>query len=66
MINKKFILMLSIPFSIILVFGGIIGGIIVWKYRANALALHEIQQGNFIKWDKIGSKIINHKISPRH
>ncbi len=37
--------MLSTTLSIILVFGGIIGVIILWKYRANALALHEIQQG---------------------
>jgi hypothetical protein len=38
---------LSTTLSIILVFGGTIGVIILWKYRANALALHEIQQGIF-------------------
>jgi uncharacterized Tic20 family protein len=40
--------MLSTTLSIILVFGGIIGVIILWKYRANALALHEIQQAMFL------------------
>ncbi|KAH8942289.1 hypothetical protein BDL97_14G091000 [Sphagnum fallax] len=104
--NNKLILILSTTLSIILVFGGIIGVIILWKYQANALALREIQQefakqqvqptlyyynvlskatrdfhqdnklgeggfgvclqGNFIRWDKSGSKIIDHKISPRH
>ncbi|CAM6034643.1 unnamed protein product [Sphagnum compactum] len=42
--NKKLILILSTTLSIILVFCGIIGAIILWKYRANALALREIQQ----------------------
>ncbi|CAM6034646.1 unnamed protein product [Sphagnum compactum] len=42
--NNKLILILSTTLSIILVFGGIIGVIILWKYRANALALREIQQ----------------------
>ncbi|KAH8942266.1 hypothetical protein BDL97_14G089500 [Sphagnum fallax] len=42
--NKKLLFILSTTLSISLVFGGIIGGIILWKYRANALALREIQQ----------------------
>ncbi|CAM6057671.1 unnamed protein product [Sphagnum tenellum] len=42
--NNKLILILSTTLSIILVFGGIIGVIIIWKYQANALALREIQQ----------------------
>jgi uncharacterized Tic20 family protein len=55
--NKKLILILSTTLSIILVFGGFIGAIILWKYRANgqywvfsssALALREIQQGIFL------------------
>jgi hypothetical protein len=36
---------LSTTLPIILVFGGIIGVVTLRKYRANALALHEIQQG---------------------
>ncbi len=43
--NKKLLFISSTTLSISLVFGGIIGGIILWKYRANALALREIQQG---------------------
>ncbi len=43
--KNKLNLILSTTLPIILVFGGIIGVIILWKYRANALALHEIQQG---------------------
>ncbi len=46
--NNKLILILSTILSIILLFGGIIGVIILWKYRANALALREIQQGIFL------------------
>jgi hypothetical protein len=46
--NNKLILILSTTLSIILVFGGIIGVIILWNYRANALALREIQQ-EFVK-----------------
>ncbi|CAM6030881.1 unnamed protein product [Sphagnum balticum] len=42
--NNKLILILSTTLSIILVFGGTMGVIILWKYRANALALREIQQ----------------------
>ncbi len=45
--KNKFNLILSIALPIIFVFGGIIGVIILWKYCANALALHEIQQGVF-------------------
>jgi uncharacterized Tic20 family protein len=45
--NNKLILILSTTLSIILVFGGIIGVIVLWKYQANALALREIQQGIF-------------------
>jgi hypothetical protein len=43
-------LILSTTLPIIFVFGGIgiISVIILWKYRANALALHEIQQGVFM------------------
>jgi hypothetical protein len=39
---------LSTTLSIILLFGGTIGVITLWKYRANALALREIQQGIFL------------------
>jgi len=46
--NNKLILILSTTLSIILVFGGIIGVIVLWKYQANALALREIQQGIFL------------------
>jgi len=46
--NNKLILILSTTLSIIFVFGGTIGVIILWKYRANALALREIQQGIFL------------------
>jgi uncharacterized Tic20 family protein len=46
--KNKLNLILSTTLPIILVFGGIIGVIILWKYRANALALHEIQQGVFL------------------
>ncbi|CAM6034650.1 unnamed protein product [Sphagnum compactum] len=42
--NNKLILILSTTLSTILLFGGIIGVIILWKYRTNALALREIQQ----------------------
>jgi len=43
--KNKLNLILSTTLSIILIFGGIIGVIILWKYCANALASHEIQQG---------------------
>jgi hypothetical protein len=46
--KNKFNLILSTTLSIIHVFGGIIGLIILWKYCANALALHKIQQGVFL------------------
>jgi hypothetical protein len=46
-IKNKLNLILFIALPIIFVFGGIIGMIILSKYHANALALHEIQQGVF-------------------
>jgi uncharacterized Tic20 family protein len=46
--KNKLNLILSTTLPIILVFGGIIGVIILWKYHANALTLHEIQQGVFL------------------
>jgi hypothetical protein len=46
--NSLLYVILSTTLPIIFVFGAIIGVIILWKYRANASALHEIQQGVFL------------------
>jgi hypothetical protein len=45
--NTKLIWILSTTLSITFIFGAIICMVILRKYRLNALALHEIQQGMY-------------------
>jgi uncharacterized membrane protein AbrB (regulator of aidB expression) len=45
--NVKIIWILCTTLSFSILLGGIICGVIYWKYRKNAIALYEIQKGMF-------------------